>query len=341
MEANLFKRLQPSRSLVKKHLTKELFRQLQDCSTPSGFTLQQAVRSGIENPDSSIGIYAGDEETYRIFAPLLDPIILDYHQKARHRVEPDFKLPELTDPDPEGRFILSSRIRLARNLKGFSFPCHMPLRERRELEKRVASAVKALPKDLSGSYHSFEKTDATLLSQLKKGKLVFSIGDRFQDAAGLNTDFPKGRGVFHSDDRRFILWLNEEDHLRIISMERSASLAGVFRRVGRAIESLSRQLDFAWDPDKGFLTSCPTNIGTTMRAGVHIRLEKLEKRRDLLSSLAKQHHLQIRGTDGEKTAVQKAVFDISNRQRLGISESNIIRTLHTGLVAIIRAEKSL
>jgi creatine kinase/arginine kinase len=104
---------------------------------------------------------------------------------------------------------------------------------------------------------------------------------------------------------------------------------------------LSTRLEFAFDKRYGFLTSCPTNIGTAMRAGVHIRLKKLEKNQGLLKKLVARYQLQIRGTHGEKTSVEKAIFDISNKQRLGISETLIIQNLHSGLTAIIEAEKNL
>ena len=78
-----------------------------------------------------------------------------------------------------------------------------------------------------------------------------------------------------------------------------------------------------------------------MRAGVHIQLKKLEKNQALLKNLVAQYQLQIRGTGGEKTSVERGIFDISNTQRLGIPESRIIQNLHSGLAAIIEVEKSL
>ncbi|MCF6247583.1 MAG: phosphagen kinase [Desulfobacula sp.] len=330
-----------SRSLIKKHLTENIYEKLRHLSTLSGFTIDQAIRSGLKNPDSSIGIYAGDEDSYKKFNPVLDPIILDYHKNTNHRVGSDFKPLALPDPDPAGQYIRSTRIRLARNLKGYSFPCNLSLNERQKVEDKIINALDCLPGDLKGAYASFEQAEATHLYQLKKQNLLFKKGDRFQEAAGFNLDFPRHRGVFHSLDKQFLVWINEEDHLRIISMEKSSNFESVFNRLGRAIDALSELLDFAHDSNHGFLTSCPTNIGTTMRAGVHIRLEKLEQKKELLHKLAKQHNLQIRGTGGEKTQVKKAVFDISNRQRLGITESRIIKTLHKGITAMIHAEKSL
>lgn len=338
---NILHRLNPSDSLVKKHLTQRLHQELKKLRTRHGFTLSRAVASGIKNLDSSIGIYAGDEEFYSLFAPLLDPIISDYHRNTGGQAASNFTVPDISNPDPDGRYILSTRIRLARNLKGFSFPCHIPLSERRKLEEKVTASLMALPKELEGRYHAFESSPSSLLSQLEAAKLSFKKGDRFQDAAGFNRDFPKARGVFHSNDKELIIWVNEEDHLRIISMKKSADLKMVFKKTGHAVKALSSRFEFACDPVLGFLTSCPTNIGTTMRAGVHIRLEKLDKNRPLLNRLVKKHHLQIRGTGGEKTRVDQAVFDISNKRRFGPSESDIIQGLHAGLTAIIKAEHSL
>ena len=331
-----------SNALVKKHWSQKIFNALKVQKTDSGFTLAQAVNSGIQNPDSSIGIYAGDAQSYRTFSLLFDPIICEYHGFSKEKKhKPDIRQINLPCLDPQGKYIRSTRIRVARNLKGFSFPCHIGLPQRRMLEKKIIAALSCLKKDLKGKYYSFEHLDKKELDLLRKENLIFEKGDRFQDAAGINSDFPKCRGVFLSSDRQFMVWVNEEDHLRIISMEKTSDLTSAYNRLSKALLSLDSLLDFAWDDTYGYLTSCPTNIGTSMRAGVHIQLEKLEQHKNLLQDIARAYHLQIRGTFGEKTKIENAVFDISNRQRLGISESGIIRNLHTGLLAVIKAEKSL
>ncbi|MBT7262037.1 MAG: arginine kinase, partial [Desulfobacula sp.] len=194
---------------------------------------------------------------------------------------------------------------------------------------------------LKGSYYSLELDDKEKLNPLKTKNLGFQKGDRFQDAAGINSDFPKYRGVYLSFDEQLMVWINEEDHLRIISLEKSSDISSVYKRLCQTVTALNQSLDFAWDSTYGNLTSCPTNIGTAMRAGVHIQLEKLEKNKDILFKLIKAYNLQIRGTCGEKTKIQNAVFDISNYQRFGVSESEILLNLHAGLVAIIKAEKTL
>jgi len=104
---------------------------------------------------------------------------------------------------------------------------------------------------------------------------------------------------------------------------------------------LGARFDFERDDQLGYLTSCPTNIGTAMRAGVHIQLRHLQKHPQQLRAIADKYDLQIRGTQGEKTKVEDGVFDISNRSRFGVSEVQIAETLHRGVLAIIEAEKGL
>lgn len=129
--------------------------------------------------------------------------------------------------------------------------------------------------------------------------------------------------------------------MRIISQDGSSNLSTVFNHLIHALQVLEAKLFFAKDDFHGYLTTCPTNLGTSMRAGVHIRLNLLQHNFQLLSSITRAHNLQIRGTKGEKTCIDGGVFDISNRQRFGITEAEIINTLHRGLLVIIDAEKKL
>ena len=301
-----------------------------------------AVRSGIENPDSSIGIYAGDADSYKIFSLTFDPVIREYHdlKTGKHHLS-DFNETRLSDPDPESRYIISTRIRIARNIKGFSFTPHISLKQRYRLEKNIVKAFRALKEEFRPRYFSFEKTRSDILHELASQGLIFKKGDRFQDAAGINSDFPACRGVFLSEDRKLRIWVNEEDHLRIISQENTSDISEVFNRLARAHFLLAEQLEFAEHRIYGYLASCPTNTGTAMRAGVHIKLKKLARRPDILKNIAEARQLQIRGTGGEKTRIMDSVFDISNKRRLGISETRIIKALHHGLTDIINAEKNI
>ena len=127
--------------------------------------------------------------------------------------------------------------------------------------------------------------------QLVKDHFLFKEGDKYLEAAGLNRDWPEGRGIFHNKDKTFLVWVNEEDQLRIISMQEGANVVETFERLARAIEQLETSLNFARDDQYGYLTSCPTNIGTGMRASVHIKLPNLGDEGKQLKSLANSFNL--------------------------------------------------
>jgi len=91
----------------------------------------------------------------------------------------------------------------------------------------------------------------------------------------------------------------------------------------------------------GYLTSCPTNLGTAMRASVHIKLPKLAADRPLFDAIATRHHLQIRGVHGEHSESEGGVYDISNRRRLGVTEVECVQDMVDGVVELIATEKSL
>ncbi|MCG8565121.1 MAG: arginine kinase [Desulfobacterales bacterium] len=336
-----------SDSLAKRHVTPDRFARLSELETHTGFTLNRAIASGRAHGDSSIGIYAGDAETYDLFQEVMEPIILDYHKITAPIAHPApipanaFGTLGLENPDPENEFIRSTRIRVARNLADIPFPPHISAAQRREVKEMVTRAVQNFPAELQGQFFEMDPWDSReIQAEFRKGN-AFPKGDRFMEDAGINREFPRNRGVFKSRDNRALIWVNEEDHLRVISLEPGGNIQSVFQRLGRMLERLSRELSFAHHPQLGHLASCPTNIGTAMRAGVHICLPGLESQPEQLHAIAGAHHLQIRGTAGEKTAVHGSVFDISNKHRLGIDEGKIVHTLHKGVTALITAEKQI
>ncbi len=322
-------------SLASKHLSLAIFNALKNKKSRMGFSLDRALSSGIKNKDSGMGIYAGDADTYRVFSPLLLPIIQEYHNISPGTVhESNRAMVTLPDPDPQRRYILSTRIRVARNLNGYAFPPFISRQRRKEVEQIIIDALKTLPPPLSGKYISKGIKSASQDRQ----NFLFKKGDRFQEAAGINRDWPAFRGCFVSQDTRFRLWINEEDHLRVISMDNHGNMAVTFNRLVSALDLLEKKLDFAWDDTLGYLASCPSNIGTAMRAGVHIRLPRLFQTPEILHAQARELNLQVRGTKGEKTRVEDGVFDISNERRLGVTENDCIKTLHRGISHLIQLE---
>ena len=111
--------------------------------------------------------------------------------------------------------------------------------------------------------------------KLIEDHFLFKEGDRFLEACNLNRDWPSGRGIFHNNDKTFLVWVNEEDQLRIISMQPGANIYQVFERLCRAASHIETVVKFAHDDHLGYITSCPTNLGTALRGSVHIKLPLL------------------------------------------------------------------
>ncbi|GEM88673.1 phosphagen kinase [Oceanithermus desulfurans] len=326
-------------SLLARHLTPGVRRRLKDRVTRYGVRLDHVIASGLANPDSAVGVYAGDAESYELFAPLFDPIIADYHgfgPEKRHQSDLDPAHLDAPNPDPEGRYVVSTRIRVARNLCCFPFGSILSRRERRIVEATVVHALEGLSGELAGRYYPLSAMDPETQARLVADHFLFKEGDRFLEAAGLNRDWPDARGLFHNEDKTFLVWVNEEDQLRIISMQPGADLQAVFARLARALGELERRLTFARSERLGYLTSCPTNLGTAMRASVHVRLPGLTG--EEIQAIARDHGLQVRGTHGEHSDAEGGVYDVSNKRRLGITEVEAVRRLAAGTAALISAE---
>merc|ERR1712020_642365 len=143
---------------------------------------------------------------------------------------------------------------------------------------------------------------------------------------------------FHNKEKTFLTWVNEEDQLRIISMQKGGDVRGVFERLARGISAIGDSVkgecgkEFLLDARLGYLHSCPTNLGTGMRASVHIDLPgwtkeglpALKKRCEVLA-------LQPRGTRGESGGQTGVTYDISNKHRLGYSEVQLVQTMIDGV----------
>ncbi len=170
---------------------------------------------------------------------------------------------------------------------------------------------------------------------------IYGEGDRFLEACGLNREWPEGRGIFHNDTKTFLVWVNEEDQLRIISMQQGADLHAVFERLSKACAHIEKVAKFSHDNHLGYITSCPTNLGTALRASVHIRLPKLSKQKEVFQAIADKYYVQIRGIHGEHTESEEPIFDISNKRRLGRSERALVQDMYDGVKAMIEKEKSL
>ncbi|KAE9416120.1 hypothetical protein Angca_004081, partial [Angiostrongylus cantonensis] len=333
-------------SLLKKHLTKAVVDKLKTKKTRLGATLLDVIQSGVENLDSGVGLYAPDAESYTLFADLFNPVIEEYHNgfKATDTQPPmdlgEKNATELTDLDPENKFIVSTRIRCGRSLAGYPFnPCLTELNYK-NMEKRMQDILNGITdEELKGKYYALTGMDEETKKTLIADHFLFKEGDRFLQAANANRFWPTGRGIFHNEKKTFLVWINEEDHLRIISMQPGGDVGAVLGRLIKGLNYISSKTTFARHPRLGWLTFCPTNLGTTVRASVHIKLPKVSAKPEF-KQICSDMKLQIRGIHGEHSESAEGVYDISNKQRLGLTEYMAVRQMYDGVKKLIELEKA-
>ena len=312
--------------------------------------LERIVASGVANPDSIMGAYAMHPDDYDLFRPYLQQLIRAYHhiEGDIHQV-PDWDCGDLdlTRIDPALSDV-SMRVRVGRNLADFPLPGAMDRGERVALEERMVAVFGELisTRGFGGEYVSLSPGSPHEISPVRYRELVAEhrmfkemSGDRYLSIAGISGDWPYGRGMYQSSDGGFMVWVGEEDHLRVMAMKRGALLGDVFGRLRTGLELLqSHGLNFARSDSYGYVTSCPTNLGTGMRASLHLALPKLTRNgADVaaLKPLCKQLGLSVRGAGGEHTAAgEGGIVDISPSARLMVTEGQIARRLYDGVKAL-------
>merc|ERR1712226_224980 len=155
-------------------------------------------------------------------------------------------------------------------------------------------------------------------------------------------------GIFHNEAKTFLVWINEEDQLRIISMQKGGDVKGVFERLARGIKTVQDSVkaesgkDFQLSEKFGYIHSCPTNLGTGMRASVHVDLPEWTKDSiDKLKARCEELSVQPRGTRGESGGQTGHTYDISNKHRLGHSEVSLVQTMIDGVNTLWKEDLEL
>ena len=209
--------------------------------------------------------------------------------------------------------VTSTRIRLARNLAGYPFP--------EKMDELLAEEVVYLVEKSLKELDDFEKQDMTQLSREEATLL--------QEQHLISPALIRKKGMaaaFLSADKSGSIMVNEEDHLREQYIYKGFDLYKAYEHISAIDEGLGAKLDFAYDDKLGYLTACPSNVGTGMRASVMMFLPGLAKNnglKDFLPTL-KASGLTVRGVFGEGTAAEGYSYQVSNERTLGMSESEIL-----------------
>src|SRR6266496_736766 len=233
---------------------------------------------------------------------------------------------------PHTKIVLSSRVRLARNLKGAAFPGWAKKAERIKTLEVIRPAVEALPQ--MAERFSETMDNLTLLDKniLVERHLIS------REHAAKNA----GSGLVLNRDETLCVMINEEDHLRMQALRPGLQLKQAWQAIDQVDSRLEKKLEYAFTPDLGYLTACPTNIGTGIRVSAMLHLPGLvlaEQINQIIQAVNKLG-LAVRGLYGEGTEALGNVFQVSNQMTLGEAESDIVERLNKVLSQIIEHEEN-
>ncbi|NXI02513.1 KCRB kinase, partial [Pachycephala philippinensis] len=331
-----------------KVLTPDLYKKLRDKQTPSGFTLDDCIQTGVDNPGNGIEAMFPSRYfpccglTYQF--PDTSIINIKMAQLNNQRLPPDEEYPDLSTHNNHMAKVLT--LDLYKKLRDRVTPSGFTLDDVIQTGSRSLSALGSLDGDLKGKYYALRNmTDAEQQQLIDDHFLFDKPVSPLLLASGMARDWPDARGIWHNDNKTFLVWINEEDHLRVISMQKGGNMKEVFTRFCTGltkIESLfkAKNYEFMWNPHLGYILTCPSNLGTGLRAGVHIKIPHLGKH-EKFGEVLKRLRLQKRGTGGVDTAAVGGVFDVSNADRLGFSEVELVQMVVDGVKLLIEMEKRL
>ena len=226
---------------------------------------------------------------------------------------------------------LSTRVRLARNLSEYPFPGRAQSGQKKAVLTKCMDALEKVK-----PLHSCTSVELDELSELDRQILV----EKHLISLELSQSDESG-GVVLSNDRACSVMVNEEDHLRIQVLGNGLDFKKVWKLADTLDSGIESNLDYAFDSELGFLTACPTNLGTGMRASVMMHLPGLVMSKNMDKVINAVNHLGIavRGLFGEGSDASGSIFQISNQQTLGESESAILERLETTLDNIVHQER--
>ena len=230
----------------------------------------------------------------------------------------------------EGDIVLSTRVRLARNLTEYPFPARLDESQKKDIANLVNNIL------------SEDKTydlDFIDMSDLSSAETV-SLAEKHLISPEFACD-TLGRSLLLSKDEDISIMICEEDHIRIQTVYPGLSLSEAFETALKIDEILENKISYAFNENLGYLTQCPTNIGTALRASVMLHLPALSKKGAMqrLSTTVAKLGLTLRGSYGEGSEISGDIYQLSNQVTLGISEEAAITNLNSIAMQIIAQEK--
>src|SRR5688572_17696983 len=233
---------------------------------------------------------------------------------------------------PYNKIVLSSRVRLARNVKGMPFPGWAKKPDRIKALELIRPAVQGLPQMADSFSESMDNLTVLDNNLLVERHLIS------REHAAKNA----GSGLVLNREESLCVMINEEDHLRMQALRPGLQLRQAWHAIDQVDSKLEKKMDFAFTPALGYLTACPTNVGTGIRVSAMLHLPGLvlaEQINQIIQAVNKLG-LAVRGLYGEGTEALGNVFQVSNQMTLGETENDIVERLNKVLAQIIEHEEN-
>jgi protein arginine kinase len=233
---------------------------------------------------------------------------------------------------PHDRIVMSSRVRLARNLKGSSFPSWAKKPERVKILETIRPAVESLG-EMKDSFSSGMDDLTALDKQILVERHLISREHAAKSA---------GSGIVLNHEETLCFMINEEDHIRMQALRPGLQIRQAWNAIDQVDTALEKKLGYAFNSELGYLTACPTNLGTGIRVSAMLHLPGLvlsEQINPIIQSVNKLG-LAVRGLYGEGTEALGNVFQVSNQMTLGEAETAIVERLEKVLAQIIEHEEN-
>lgn len=234
---------------------------------------------------------------------------------------------------PDDDIVVSTRIRLARNLAGVPFPSRMTVEQRKDVNKKIREAL------LESNTPFAKKLKYITMRDIPENER-FSMVERHIISPEFASNY-ENRAIILSDDESISIMIGEEDHIRIQVIASGLQLEKAYDTAERIDTLLWERLSLAFDERLGFLTECPTNLGTGLRASVMLHLPIIEGTGEIsaLADSINKIGFTVRGLYGEGSKSSASLYQISNQITLGISEKNALDNLKIIAMQLIEKER--
>jgi len=306
----------------------------------------------------------GDAECVTKFEDLVKPIMIRRHNNPTLPHPPPnlngdqlLVLTSLVDAAVLDKYVISTRVRTGRTISGFPLPPSISADQRKELEGIVVKALGGLTGELKGDYYPLAGSttyepkptgiDAETEKRLIADHFLFQEPDEPMLLSWrMERNWPHARGIYHNEEKSALVWVNEEDHLRIISMQKGHNIRAVFDRFANLVKAVEgacgtvgRQLEIS--PIYGNVLSCPSNCGTGLRASMMIKIPLASQQPDFKKWCA-DRNLQARGSGGfASDAKDDGIRDVSNVDRMGKDEVTLVNEMIKGVADLLKWEVEL